>query len=106
MELEDDLGKHGITPGKIAPAREFLADMLMRMNKPLDALTVYEKNLTINPNRFNGVYGAAKGAAASGNNEKATLYFGQLLKLTGNSDSDRPELDEAKAFLGQTDLSI
>ncbi len=106
VALEDELGKHGITPGKITPAREFLANMLMSMNKPHDALTIYEKNLTINPNRFNGVYGSAKAAAASGNKEKAILYFGQLLELTKNSESDRPELEEAEAFLENNIRSI
>ena len=104
--MEDDLGKHGITPGKITPAREFLADILMSMNKPNDALVIYEKNLTINPNRFNGVYGVAKAAAISGNNEKAAKYYKQLIKLTENISSNRPELEEAQIFLKNNDLSI
>ncbi len=101
VEMEDIVGKHGVTPGKLIPAREFLADMLMTMNKPDEALIAFEKNLKINPNRFNGLYGAAIAAKQSGNNDKAMMYFEQLIKLTENSNSDRPEVEEAKAYVGQ-----
>ena len=102
VEMEDIVGKHGITPGKLIPAREFLAEMLMTMNRSDEALIAYEQNLKINPNRYNGLYGAAVAAKQSGNQEKAKMYFEQLLKLTENSNSNRPELNEAKKFVGQT----
>jgi tetratricopeptide (TPR) repeat protein len=37
------------------PAREMLADMLLEMNRPADALAEYETQLKINPNRFNSL---------------------------------------------------
>jgi len=101
VQLEDMVGKHGISPGKLIPAREFLAEMLLAMDEPIQALEAYEKNLTVNPNRFNGIYGAAIAAKQTGNNEKATMYFEQLLELTKDSNSDRSEIAEAKAFVGQ-----
>ncbi|MCZ6593302.1 MAG: hypothetical protein O6943_00120 [Bacteroidetes bacterium] len=101
VQLEDMVGKHGISPGKLIPAREFLAEMLLAMDKPIQALEAYEKNLTVNPNRFNGIYGAAIAAKQTGNNEKATMYFEQFLELTKDSNSNRPELEEAKAFVDQ-----
>jgi len=104
--MEDDVGKHGITPGKLTPAREFLADMLMDMNKPNDALLVYEKNLIVNPNRFNGVYGAAMASKISGDEKKAASYFNKLIKLTENANSDRPELKEAVKYLANNPTSI
>ena len=101
VELEDVTGKHGVTPGKLIPAREFLGEMLMTMNKSDEALIAYEQNLKVNPNRYNGLYGAAIAAKQSGNNDKAMTYFEQLIKLTENSNSVRPEVEEAKAFVGQ-----
>ena len=101
VEMEDIVGKHGVTPGKLIPAREFLAEMFMTMNKPDEALIAYEKNLKISPNRFNGIYGAAIAAKQSGNKEKAVQYFQQLIELTKNSKSNRPELEEAKLFISK-----
>jgi hypothetical protein len=34
------------------PAREMLADMLLKMNRPADALREFEKSLKTDPNRF------------------------------------------------------
>ena len=105
-ELEELTGKHPVTPGEILPAREILGDLLLEINKPSEALIAYEKNLKRSPNRFNGLYGAAKAAELSGNKEKITSYFKQLLKLAENSNSDRPELKEAKVFLESNNKPI
>ena len=51
--------------------------------------------------RFNGIYGAAIAAKQLGDNEKAPLYFEQLLELTENSNVERPEIKEARKFIGQ-----
>jgi hypothetical protein len=40
------------------PAREVLADMLMEMNRPEDALTEFEKSMKVDPNRFNALTNA------------------------------------------------
>ena len=69
------------------------------MNQPEDALKAYEINLKGHPNRFNGIYGAAIASKQSGNHEKATMYFEKLIKLSENSNSDRPEIMEAKSYL-------
>ncbi len=98
-EMESMTSKHPVTPGEILPADELLADMFLVLGKPLEALAVYELNLERRPNRFNGIYGAASAARLSGNIEKAAIYYDSLIKLTGNIDSDRPEITEAKAFL-------
>jgi len=99
--LEAETGKHPATPGEVLPAIELLGDMLLAMSRPVEALVSYEANLKRSPNRFNGLYGAAIAAKQSGNQEKATIYFEQLLKLTENSNSDRPEIIEAKLFVGE-----
>ncbi len=99
--LEDATEKHPVTPGEVVPAKELLGDLLLATDNPLEALEAYEMNLKRNPNRFNGIYGAAIAAKASGNTDKTTQYFEALLKLTEGSNSDRPEVAEAKAFVLQ-----
>ena len=100
-KLESETSKHPVTPGEVLPADELLGDMLVLLNKPKEALNAYEINLIGHPNRFNGIYGAAIAAKLSGNEEKADLYFNQLLKLTEHSKSDRPELIVAKDFVSR-----
>jgi hypothetical protein len=44
------------------PAREMLGDMLLETNRAEDALAEYERCLKTDPNRFNGLYAAARAA--------------------------------------------
>ena len=37
-DLEDSTEKHPVTPGSVVPAREMLADLLLELNRPADAL--------------------------------------------------------------------
>src|SRR5580765_5401068 len=81
------------------PAREMLADMLLEMNRPQDALAEYEVSLKTDPNRFNGLYGAAQAAEKAQQKQKATDYYAQLVKNCTGSNSDRPELARAKTLV-------
>ena len=83
------------------PAREMLADMLLEMNRPQDALKEYEVSLKTDPNRFNGLYGAAQAAEAIQQKDTAAAYYAQLLKNCEGSHSDRRELERAKTLLAQ-----
>ncbi len=100
-DLESKTTKHPVTPGEVLPADELLGDMLLALNKPREALTAYEVNLKGHPFRFNGIYGAAIASKQSGEKEKAVTYFNQLIELTKNSNEQRPEIEEAKAFVQQ-----
>ena len=100
-ELDDSTDKHPVTPGSLIPAREQLADLLLELNRPADALKEFEISLRNAPNRFNGVYGAAKAALALGDQRKAQTYYSKLVKICLQADSDRPELEEAKESLGR-----
>jgi len=46
-------------------------------------------------------YGAAKAAARAGDSGKARVYYKNLVLLTGQADTERPEITEAKAALGK-----
>ncbi len=99
VALEYKTEKHSLTPGEMAPAQEVLGDLLLALNRPSEALDAYETDMKRHPNRFNGLYGAAMAAKNSNNQEKAKLYFEQLLILSENSNSERPEIKEAEAFV-------
>jgi tetratricopeptide (TPR) repeat protein len=81
------------------PAREILADMLLEMGRPEEALAEYEKSMQTDPNRFNGLAGAGRAAELAHQPEKARTYYTQLLKNCDNgAHSDRVELAHARSF--------
>jgi predicted Zn-dependent protease len=94
---EDRQEKHIVTPGRILPARELLADMLMELGQPRAALAEYEASFLRDPNRFRGIYGAARAADAAGDQGKATLYARKLLEQAKDADTERPELTWARS---------
>jgi tetratricopeptide (TPR) repeat protein len=98
VELEASTEKHNITPGPIATARELLGDMLMETGLVVPAVEAYEASLGVAPNRFKALYGVAKAAERSGDRAKAKAYYGKLLATAAAADTQRPELQEAKAF--------
>ncbi|MGH9873313.1 MAG: hypothetical protein ACRD9S_12735 [Pyrinomonadaceae bacterium] len=99
--LEAATEKHPVTPGPIIPARELLGEMLIEMKQPQQALQEFASSLQDSPNRFNGLYGAARAAELLGDKKTAGDYYAKLVILTANADSDRPELRKTKEFLAQ-----
>jgi tetratricopeptide (TPR) repeat protein len=116
-DLDDATDKHPVTPGAILPAREQLGDLLLELKQPSAALQEFETSLSTAPNRFNGLYGAARAARLAADQNKpatdansaktdytklAKTYYEKLVTLTRNADGVRPEINEAKAFLAGT----
>ena len=98
-DLDDRTDKHPVTPGSILPAREQLGELLLELKQPSAALTEFETSLRTAPERFNGLYGAARAATLASDQKKARSYYQKLLTLTRQADTPRPEIDEAKAYL-------
>jgi len=98
-ELDDATDKHPVTPGAILPAREQLGELLLELKQPAAALQEFEISLRSTPERFNGVYGAARAASLAADQKKARSYYEKLIALTQQADTPRPEINEAKAFL-------
>jgi len=78
-----------------------LADMLLEMNRPEDALVQYRQALKINPNRFDSVYGAGRAAEMAKHPQEAATYFQRLVQVCAGSRSTRPELAYASRFLSE-----
>ena len=93
--------KHPVTPGVIQPVREILAELLLELNEPAKALAEFELSQRTDPNRLQGLAGAARAADLAGDRERARRYYTELLALAKSADSDRPELKQAKAYLGR-----
>ena len=98
-KAEEASDKHPVTPGNVVPCRELLGEMLMALNQPAQAFVEYELSLKRDPNRFRGIYGAARAAEASDNRQAARSYYAKLLTLTSDRDTERPEIVQARTFL-------
>jgi tetratricopeptide (TPR) repeat protein len=100
-DMEDATEKSAVTPGPMKPARELLGEMLLEVGRPADALTEFELTVTKEPNRFRGVYGAARAAMLAGDAAKAETYYAKLLEICERADQPgRPELEEARKAAG------
>jgi len=82
------------------PAREMLADMLLELKRPGEALTEYQAALKNSPNRFDALYGAAHAAQIAGDSAGASAYFTKLMEIS-SATADRAELSEAKSYLAR-----
>jgi hypothetical protein len=101
VAMEDATEKHPVTPGPLKPAHELLGEILLALDEPAQALAEFEASQQIEPNRFMGLYGAARAAELAGEMGKAHTYYEQLVALGEDADSERPELAMAQAFLAQ-----
>ena len=96
-QLEDGTEKSAVTPGPLAPARELLAEMLLQMRQPAQALRQFEATLGREPRRFRALYGAAHAAQLSGNRAASQRYFGELRQVCARADEPaRAEIQEAR----------
>jgi len=93
---EDKEGGEGVG----IPAREMLADLLLELKRPSEALAEYKTNLQNAPNRFDGLLGAARAAQSLGDSAAAQSFYAKLAG-TCVAGADRPELAEVKTVLAQ-----
>src|SRR5262249_19002108 len=98
---EDGSLKHIAMENRLYPFRELFAELLFEIGQPAAALQEYETALKQTPNRFRAYGGAARAADGAGNRQKASEYFGRLVDLAKNADTERQEIREAKAFLAR-----
>jgi len=98
--IADKADSLGDEPGDV-PVREMIADILLEAKRPQQAFAEYQTDLKFNPNRFDGLYGAARAAEAAGKQSDANEYYALLLKVCDGSNSTRPELSRARELLAQ-----
>ena len=80
------------------PAREMLADLLLELRRPAEALASYQEVLKNFPGRFNALYGAARAADALGDGHTAGDFYARLI-ANCPPHADRPELQAARKYL-------
>jgi tetratricopeptide (TPR) repeat protein len=96
---EDGSVKHVAMENRLYPLRELYAELLLETGQPADALREFETALEQTPNRYRTFLGIARAANATGDRQKASEYYGKLVELAKNADTERPETREAKQYL-------
>lgn len=91
-------GKQSVEPGHVLYAVEQLGELLLELDRPAEALDVFQRSLAVSARRFHSLFGAGRAAELAGSNEEATGYFAQLLD-TVVGGSDRPQAKHAAEFL-------
>jgi predicted Zn-dependent protease len=84
---------------RLYPLRELYAELLLETGQPADGLREFETALEQTPNRYRTFLGIARAANATGDRQKASEYYGKLVELAKNADTERPETLEAKQYL-------
>jgi hypothetical protein len=98
-ELEASTDKHPVTPGVVMPAREQLADLLVELGRPAEALAEYEGSLAVAPGRLYAEIGAASAAHAAGDGARARAHWAKVQAITSGRDAARAGYDKLKASL-------
>jgi hypothetical protein len=98
---EDGSVKHVAMENRLYPLRELFAELLLETGQPAAALSEFEAALNQTPNRYRAFLGIARAANAAGDRQKASEYYGKLVDLAKNADTERQDIREAKNFLAQ-----
>ena len=99
-DSEDASIKHVAMENRLYPMRELLGELLLEAGRSTEALTEFTKALKQQPNRYRGLYGAARAAEASGDAASAKAFYAKVIELSKQAEGRRPELQRAQAFVG------
>ena len=98
-DREDASIKHVAMENRLYPMRELLGDLLLEAGRATDAAAEYARALKQTPNRYRGLYGAARAAEAAGDAAAARAYYARVIELSHHADGVRPELERARAYV-------
>jgi tetratricopeptide (TPR) repeat protein len=94
-EQQDKLGQGEVD----IPADEMVADLLMELHRPQEALAEYKIALKLSPNRLNGLLGAGEAEEALGHKTEAATYYAQAAHNTHmGKDTARASIAHAVSF--------
>jgi tetratricopeptide (TPR) repeat protein len=98
---EDGSVKNVSMENRLYPFRELLGELLLEIGQPAAARSEFGTALKATPNRYRALLGIARAANAVGDRQTASEYYGRLVNLAKNADTERPETQEAKTFLAR-----
>ena len=84
----------------VKPPNELYGEILMALDRPVEAAEKFEMSLLRTPGRARALLGAARAAAAAGDNDTARERYSTLLGFW-RGPSDHPGAEEARRFTTQ-----
>jgi tetratricopeptide (TPR) repeat protein len=100
-ELQGSVEKHPVTPGALLPPHEALGDLLMKLDRPSEALAAYAQGDEIWPGRYNTLAGAMHAAQQSGDRQAAAKWAARLVETA--PDSERETVGMARQLTASGD---
>jgi tetratricopeptide (TPR) repeat protein len=101
-DRQDKVGKGELD----LPVREMMAEMFLSDGKTDQSLREYQASLKSDPNRFNGLLGAAKSAEQLGQRDLAVGYYRTLLTNCAGANGEAiAELKHAQAMVSESAVS-
>ena len=86
----------------VKPPYELYGELLLTLNRPEEAIEKFEMSLLRMPKRARSLLGAARAAAASGDNNTAREHYSTLLSFWQGS-ADHPGAEEARRFTAKAE---
>jgi tetratricopeptide (TPR) repeat protein len=99
-ELEQQMSPPSGPPDIVKPSHELLGEVLLKANRPQEAVVAFRTALARQPNRARSLIGLARSLAKSGDKQGAGKAYADLLIIWLQADSQLPELKEARDFIG------
>src|SRR5262245_51060345 len=94
--IEDSIDDLPQPPYPVIPASELCGNLLLELNRPVEASTYFQKALKRTPNRPKAIFGLARAAQWLGDTETAENRYHEFLTIWRGADPDRPELATAR----------
>jgi tetratricopeptide (TPR) repeat protein len=98
VAIEDSIDDLSQPPYPVVPANELCGELLLDINRPVEASTYFLQALQRTPNRPKVIFGLARVAQALGDTETAAKRYEEFLAIWRTADPDRPELTEARKY--------
>jgi tetratricopeptide (TPR) repeat protein len=88
-------------PYPVKGADELYGELLLQAGRAKDAVTWFERALARTPNRSRALQGLARAAARAGDVAESRSAFKRFLANWKTADAGLPEINEARAALGE-----
>jgi tetratricopeptide (TPR) repeat protein len=98
---EDSTEKDPVMPATIISARQLLGEMLLDLHRPKEALQAFQAALRNEPARYWELFGAGRAAELLGDQNRAAMYYTQLVRQTQLADTERDPIKTAEEFLAK-----
>jgi hypothetical protein len=97
--IEEAMSPPSGPPEILKPSHELLGEILLKANRPNEAIHAFKTALARQPNRARSLIGLARAIAQTDDRKAATAAYEDFLRVWFQADSSLPEVKEARDYL-------